>query len=78
MAQVADEQDAYYVDLFAPTSKWMNDHADKKLTFNGIHLTEYSYSCSYSFSCSHSLSLGTGQIAPPRTPPPKTEEGDLG
>ena len=41
MEQVARLQKVAYVDLFTPTSKWMADHADKKLTFNGIHVSEY-------------------------------------
>ncbi len=40
-ARVAGEHKAGYVDLFTPTSKWTADPAAKKLTFNGIHLTEY-------------------------------------
>ena len=41
MAQVARQHKAAYVDLFSPTSKWMADQAKAKLTFNGIHLSEY-------------------------------------
>ena len=41
MAEVAGRHKVAHVDLFTPTSKWMADHADKQLTFNGIHLSEY-------------------------------------
>ena len=41
MAQVARRHEVAYVDLFSPTSKWAADQADRKLTFNGIHLSEY-------------------------------------
>ncbi len=41
MARVARTHEVRYIDLLTPTAKWMDDHADKKLTFNGIHLREY-------------------------------------
>ncbi|MGI9457507.1 MAG: PVC-type heme-binding CxxCH protein, partial [Aeoliella sp.] len=41
IAQVAEATGADFIDLFAPTAKWMAAERDRKLTFNGIHLTEY-------------------------------------
>ena len=40
-SEVAREHKADYVDLFSPTKEWMAAHTGKRLTFNGIHLTEY-------------------------------------
>ncbi len=41
MVQVARARHVHCIDLLTPTARWMADHADKKLTFNGIHLTEF-------------------------------------
>ncbi len=41
IAETADKHQARYIDLFTPTTQWVADHPDKKLTLNGIHLTEY-------------------------------------
>ncbi|MEX2188246.1 MAG: PVC-type heme-binding CxxCH protein [Pirellulales bacterium] len=40
MKRLAAKHDVVFVDLFAPTEKLMGDSAGKRLTFNGIHLTE--------------------------------------
>ncbi len=40
MQRLAAKHDVVFVDLFAPTEKLMSDSAGKRLTFNGIHLTE--------------------------------------
>lgn len=39
--QVAQEQNARYVDLFTPTRDRTEQPGQRPLTFNGIHLTEY-------------------------------------
>jgi len=41
MAKVAEERGVGFIDLFAPTAERMASGAGRKLTFNGIHLTEY-------------------------------------
>jgi glucose/arabinose dehydrogenase len=41
MAQVAQQENTFYLDLFSPTLQWMAEHNKRKLTFNGIHLSEY-------------------------------------
>jgi glucose/arabinose dehydrogenase/lysophospholipase L1-like esterase len=41
MRQVAQQHQTVFVDLFSLSSKWLTTHKDKKLTINGIHLSEY-------------------------------------
>jgi hypothetical protein len=41
MAAAAQRHKVTFVDLFAPTQAWMSSPSAAKLTFNGIHLTEY-------------------------------------
>ncbi|MDA2924972.1 GDSL-type esterase/lipase family protein, partial [Acidobacteria bacterium AH-259-L09] len=41
MAEVAAEQQVHFINLFTPTREWMSSGSSRKLTFNGIHLTEY-------------------------------------
>ena len=43
MAETARRHELLFVDLFAPTRELMDSGSDRKLTFNGIHLTEYGY-----------------------------------
>ena len=43
MKKIAKQHDVTFVDLFTPTKQLM-DAAQKKLTFNGCHLTDYGYS----------------------------------
>lgn len=43
MHQAAERHGIVFVDLFHPTREWMA-RSQKKLTFNGIHLTDYGYS----------------------------------
>ena len=40
-AEVATRQGVRFLDLMEPTGRWMDRHPDRRLTFNGIHLTEY-------------------------------------
>lgn len=40
MRKLSTKYGVVFVDLFAPTEKLMSDSAGKRLTFNGIHLTE--------------------------------------
>jgi hypothetical protein len=40
MRQVATEHDVPFVDLYTPHRRWMEQHAEQKLTINGIHLSE--------------------------------------
>ncbi len=41
MREVAAAHKIPFVDLFTPHTQWMRQHRDKKLTFNGIHVTEF-------------------------------------
>lgn len=41
MRKLSAKYGVVFVDLFAPTEELMSDSADKRLTFNGIHLTEW-------------------------------------
>lgn len=41
IAEVANQTGAVFVDLFQPTAARMKNPRQRKLTFNGIHLTEY-------------------------------------
>ena len=43
MERVALARKVGFVDLFTPTLRWMAAGQGRKLTFNGIHLTEYGY-----------------------------------
>ena len=41
MKEVASELGITFIDLFSPTLKYINSAEQKKLTYNGIHLTAY-------------------------------------
>ncbi len=40
-AAVAARTGVRFLDLFTPTSRWIAGHPGRRLTFNGIHLSEY-------------------------------------
>ena len=40
-AEVAAREGVRFLDLLTPTAGWMERHPDRRLTFNGIHLTEF-------------------------------------
>lgn len=63
IAEVAWRRNILFVDLFAPTRELMNSNPDRKLTLNGIHLTEYGY-WKVSQMMAKSLDLVT-EAAPP-------------
>ncbi len=41
MRQVAKENGISFLNLFEPTRRWYDQHPEKSLTFNGIHLTAF-------------------------------------
>ncbi|MCP4847650.1 MAG: SGNH/GDSL hydrolase family protein, partial [Verrucomicrobiaceae bacterium] len=40
-AEVAAREGVRFLNLMEPTGRWIARHPDRRLTFNGIHLTEY-------------------------------------
>jgi glucose/arabinose dehydrogenase/plastocyanin len=40
-AEVAAREGVRFLDIFTPTAGWIAKHPDRRLTFNGIHLTEF-------------------------------------
>ena len=63
MTEAARRNELLFVDLFAPTRESMSSGSDRKLTSNGIHLTEYGY---WMVSQAMARSLGlVSDAAPP-------------
>ncbi|MFP6872698.1 MAG: PVC-type heme-binding CxxCH protein [Verrucomicrobiales bacterium] len=40
-ARAAGQTGVRFLDLYTPTAGWIAEHPDRRLTFNGIHLSEY-------------------------------------
>lgn len=68
-AATSGRDNVTFVDLLAPTLKWMSAPSAKKLTFNGIHLTEYG-----DWAVSQMMARALGLVADVATP---TSGGNL-